>query len=103
MEQFSGETRNTFSFVYERILKPNETVIVKMPRVSANKRSVNDIGWACDNDDLKLYGTLSNHPESPTALWQEISAFDDINKTVAYLKIINADSVSRICIRAILC
>lgn len=104
MEAFRGEgSEHSFSFVFERILKPNETVIVKMPRVSPNKRSVNDIGWMSDNDDLRFFGTLTIHPEAPGTMWQEISPFDEINKTVSYLKIVNTDKTAAVSIRAILC
>lgn len=97
------KTGDAFCYTYERVLKPNENVIVKMPRVSTNQRSVNDVGWMCDSDKLKLYGTLTAHFESDSAMWQEISPGDEINKTVSALKIANGGDVCRISIRAILC
>ena len=102
-DEFKGSGGNTFCYTYERILKPNEIVIVKMPRITPNKRSVNDIGWMCDSDQLKLYGTLSAHYESESAMWQEITPGDEINKTVLALKIVNGGEICRINIRAILC
>lgn len=102
-EMFKRNGGEAFCYTYERTLKPNETVIVKMPSVSKMQRSVNDIGWMCDSDQLKLYGTLSAHYESESAMWQEITPGDEINKTVSALKIVNGGEICRINIRAILC
>lgn len=93
---------NGFNFVYEKELAANETVILDMPAVSPNKRSVNDIGWQTDGD-VTLYGTLSSDPESEKALWQEIKESDEVNKTVSAIKIVNGGSACSIVIRAILC
>lgn len=93
---------NGFNFVYEKELEANETVILDMPAVSPNKRSVNDIGWQTDGD-VTLYGTLSSDPESEKALWQEIKESDEVNKTVSAIKIVNGGSACSIVIRAILC
>lgn len=101
MENFRKET-NGFNFVYEKELEANETVILKMPVVSANKRSVNDIGWQT-NGTVTVYGTLSSNPEGNNALWQKINTGDEVNKTVSALKIVNSSSACNIVIRAILC
>lgn len=103
MERFKSTDISSFVYSYDRVLKPNETVIVQMPRPSANKRSVNDIGWMSNSDGLTLYGTLSAHPSEESEMWQEISSFDEVNKTVSALKIINGPQVGRIIVRAILC
>ncbi len=101
MFEFKRKT-NGFSYVFEKEVGCNEVIIVKMPPVSANKRGINDIGWQCDGE-LTLYGTLSEKPESDKALWQEISPGDEINKTVAAIKIVNSGaSACRIIIRALL-
>ena len=101
MDKFERVT-NAFNFVFERELAANETVILKMPTVSPNKRGVNDIGWQTDGD-VKLYGTLSEQPESDTALWQEIKESDEINKTVSAIKIVNSGAACKIAIRVIMC
>ncbi len=93
-------TTNAFNFVFERDLAANETVIVKMPAVSANKRGVNDIGWLSDGD-VTMYGTLSRNPKSEKALWQEIRVNDEINKVTSALAIVNKGSACRIEMRAI--
>ena len=93
-------TTNAFNFVFERNLKANETVIVKMPAVSANKRGVNDIGWLSDGD-VTLYGTISKNPKSDNALWQEIRVNDEVNKVTSALKIVNNGDACRIEMRAI--
>ncbi|MBQ5851658.1 MAG: hypothetical protein IIW54_12740 [Lachnospiraceae bacterium] len=93
-------TSNAFNYVFEKDLKANETVIVKMPAVSANKRGINDIGWLSDGN-VTLYGTLANHPESEKALWQEILVNNEINKVTSALKIVNNGDACRIEIRAI--
>lgn len=101
MEKFE-RTTNAFNYIFERTLKANETVILKMPPVSPNKRGVNDIGWQTDGD-VELYGTLSAKPESAAALWQKIAEGDDINKTVSAIKIVNGSAKCNIIIRAIFC
>ena len=93
---------NGFNFIFEKDLAAHESVIVKMPPVSSNKRGINDIGWQT-NGNLKLYGTLSRNPESVKALWQEINERDDVNKTVSAIKIVNGDSACNIAIRVIMC
>ena len=96
-------TTNAFNFVFEKDLKANETVIVKMPVVSANKRGINDIGWLCDAENglVKLYGTLARNPKNPNALCQEIRVNDEINKVTSALIIVNSGGPCRIEMRAI--
>ena len=71
-----------------------------MPAVSANKRGINDIGWASDGN-VKLYGTLAKNPKNPNAIWQEIEGNQEINKTISALKIVNKGNACRIEMRAI--
>lgn len=101
MDKFERVT-NGFNFVYEKELAANETVILQMPSVSPNKRSVNDIGWQSDGN-VTLYGTLSGNPESDKALWQEIKEGDEVNKTVSAIKIVNGGFDCKVAVRAILC
>lgn len=100
MDEFK-RTTNGFNYIYEKNLAAGETVIVKMPVVSSNKRGINDIGWQADGD-LTLYGTLSSNPQSGNALWQEIRDNDEVNKTVSAVKIVNGSASCNIVIRAIL-
>ena len=90
-----------FDFVFEKDLKANETIIVRMPAISANKRGVNDIGWLSDGN-VTLYGTLAENPKSEKALWQEIRDNDEVNKVTAAIKIVNNGDACRIEMRAIL-
>lgn len=94
-------TTNAFNYVFDYDLKPNETIIVKMPVVSSNKRGVNDIGWQADGD-VKLYGTICFDPKKTTTLWDKIENNSDINKTVNAIKIVNGMHPTRIVMRAIL-
>ena len=95
MEQFERSDEYGFRFTYEKSVPGNATVILKVPRVSPNKRGVNDIGYAFE-EGIKLYATVSQHPEKITALWQEIKDFGDINKSTAYIKIVNTSGYSRV-------
>ena len=99
--EFERHHTSAFNYVFEKDLKANETVIVKMPVVSANKRGVNDIGWIC-NGDVTLLGTFAKDPKSEKALWQEIRDNDEVNKTTSALKIVNNGTDCRIEMRAIL-
>lgn len=101
MDVFKNCT-NGFNFIYEKEVPENSEIVVKMPIVSANKRSINDIGWQCDGD-ITLYGTLSGSPEGKNALWQEIRDYDEVNKTISAIKIVNKGSECHIAIRVILC
>ena len=92
---------NAFNFVFEKDLTANDEVIVKMPAVSANKRGINDIGWA-SNGDITLYGTLERDPKN-AVLWQEIRENDEVNKTTSFLKIKNNGDSCKVVIRAIFC
>jgi hypothetical protein len=101
-------TTNAFNFVFEYDLSAEETVIVKLPPVSANKRGINDIGWLSDADadengvpKITLYGTLAKNPKSEKALWQEIRVNDEINKCTSAIKIENKGNACRIEMRAI--
>ena len=93
-------TTNAFNFVFEKNLKAEEVIIVKMPAVSANKRGVNDIGWLSDGD-VTMYGTIAKNAKDPNALCQEIREFDEINKVTSALVIKNNGEDCRVEIRAI--
>jgi hypothetical protein len=93
-------TTNAFNFVFEKDLKANETIIVKMPPVSANKRGINDIGWLSDGN-VTLYGTLAKNPRNPNALCQEIRAYDEVNKVTSAIIVVNNGDACRIEMRAI--
>lgn len=98
--EFDKSGTTGFNFVFEKDLAANETIYLKMPPVSANKRGINDIGWLSDGD-VTLYGTLSRNPASEKALWQAIRVNDEVNKTVSFLKIVNEGDACRIEMRAI--
>ena len=98
--EFDKSGTTGFNFVFEKDLEANETVIVKMPAVSANKRGINDIGWL-SNGNVQLYGTLAKNPKSEKALWQPIRDNDDVNKVTAAIKIVNNGDACRIEMRAI--
>ena len=104
MDKFKKSNNSGFSYIYEKEIAADEVIILAMPTVSANKRSVNDIGWMTDGDNVELYGTLSSAPKSKKALWQRIESNDDINKTVTALKIVNrCDTACNVAIKALLC
>ena len=93
-------TTNAFNFVFEKDLVAGETVVVKMPSVSANKRGINDIGWISDGD-ITLYGTIARNPKNENALCQEIRENDEINKVTSALIVVNNGGACRIEMRAI--
>ena len=99
--EFEKANGTGFSYVFEKDLEPNETVIVRMPAVSANKRGINDIGWLSDGD-VDLYGTLAKNPKGENALWQPIREHDEVNKVTSAIKIVNNGGACRIEMRAIL-
>ena len=101
MDNFTRVT-DAFNYVYEKSLEEGEIVILAMPAVSPNKRSVNDIGWQTDGD-ATLYGTLSSSPENESALWQELKDGDEVNKTVSAIKIVNGGTACNVAIRVIMC
>ena len=94
-------TSSGFNYVYEKTLTPNQMIILKMPVVTSNKRGFNDIGWQAKGN-VDLYGTLAISPEREDTIWQKIEPYDEINKTVSALKIVNGDAESKIVIRALL-
>lgn len=99
----NGSAHNGFSFYINKTVPCGEEMYVKMPVVSANKRGVNDIGFAYE-DGIKLYATLSEDLSSENTIWQEIQPFDEINKTAAYIKIVNGgENSAKVNLRAILC
>ena len=100
MRKFTREDPG-HSYIFETCIDAGDTVIVETPRVSPNKRSVNDIGWQSDGD-ITLYGTLSGNPENETSMWQEIKPGENINKTVSAFKIVNNSDSCRIAIRMIM-
>lgn len=90
-----------YNYVYEGTINPLATVIFKMPKVSSNRRGINDIGWQADRQ-VAVFGTISKSPET-TGLWQEIDDRDDINKTVSAVKITNMeDEICNIAIRILM-
>lgn len=102
MDNFERATNtNAFNYIYEKTLAPNDVILLKMPVVSSNKRGFNDIGWQASGD-VDLYGTLERKPKIDSELWQKIEPYDEVNKTIAFLKIVNGSEKCRIVIRALL-
>lgn len=95
------ERNGGFNYVFEYDLAANEEIILQMPRISPNKRGVNDIAWQA-NGNITLYGTLSPNIDSPDALWQEIGEEYDINKCTYALKIVADEEPCKVIIRALL-
>lgn len=95
------KSTNGFDYYFEKELEPNEEILIKMPAISPNKRGVNDIGWQTDGDAI-LYATLSYKPFSENAIWTKIEDYDEINKTISYIKIVNGNSKCRVAIKALL-
>ena len=84
-------------------LEAGATEYIEIPKVSANKKGVNDIGWQSD-DNIVLYGTLSSNYTSEDTLWDEIKDGEALNLTVRYLKAVNTGTTSQhLYIRVILC
>lgn len=101
MEEFK-RTTNGFNYVYEKNVPAGSMLYLKMPTISPNKRGINDVGFAYE-DGITLYGTLARKPDGQDVIWQEIQPFDEINKTVSYIKIVNSSGKNaKINIRAIL-
>ena len=98
--EFERSGSNAFNYYFAKDLIEGDEIIVKMPVVSANKRGINDIGWA-SNGDVTLYGTLAKDPKGKNVLWQEILENQDINKVTSAIKIVNNGGACRIEIRAI--
>ena len=104
MEKYEkfDKAKNGFNYSYEKVIPANTTLILKMPPVSANKRGINDIGFAVELG-VTLYATIAAKPLADTAVWQEIHMFDEINKTTSFIKIVNsAAEGKKVNIRAIL-
>ncbi len=93
-------TTDGYNFIYEAELRANEEVIVKIPDVSPNKKSICDIGWQTDGD-VSLYGTLSQDPDDEFAIWQEIGSGEEINKTVSALLAVCGEEPAKLLIRVI--
>ena len=98
--EFDRSNSNAFNYYFAKDLKEGDEIIVKMPLVSANKRGINDIGWA-SNGDVTLWGTLAKDPKEKNVLWQEILENQDINKVTSAIKIKNNGGACRIEMRAI--
>lgn len=91
-----------FNYVFEGKIAAGETIYIKMPVVSANKRGVNDIGWQCDGENVVLSATISRSPRT-TTLWSVVEENYLVNKTVSGLKFENKDMTAcNLCIRVIL-
>ena len=102
------QTTNAFNYVFAYDIPAKTTICVKLPVVSANKRGINDIGWASDAKldevgvpQIKLYGTFAKDYRDVNAIWQEIGAGDEINKCTSFIKIENTGETCRIEMRAI--
>ncbi len=91
-----------FNFVYERKIPAGETVILRMPLVSANKRSRSDIGYTVD-DCVIIYGTVAAN-FADTDKWVQIIDNGDINATVSALKLENTgNEAAAVLVRVIMC
>lgn len=99
-----------FNYCFEEKVPSDTTVILKLPLVTANKRSVSDIGWmvGCETDSdadlISVSGTLSSNPLGSDAMWQELIPGEDVNKTLSGIKVSNGSTREcSVCIRVILC
>lgn len=96
-----------FNYYFEGGIEKGNGIIIPLPEVTPNKRSVNDIGWMVSGDGVMVYGTLSAHPEEndgANALWQELSPTEDVNKVCSALKFENTgESNVRVVVRVIMC
>ena len=91
---------NGFNYFFEGTVEPG-AIILKIPVVTSDKRGINAIGWQTDGD-ITMYGTLSNKPEE-TILWQEIKQYDEVNKTISAIKVVNDSGVPcRVIVRVIM-
>ena len=95
------ERNGGFNYVFEYDLDAYEEIVLIMPRISANKRGVNDIAWQSDGD-ITIWGTLSPEPLSSKALWQEIGEHYDINKCTYALKIKAGNGPCSVTVRALM-
>ena len=100
-EKFKHYDNMGFNYFWEGEVKNGETVILRFPPVTANKRGVNDIGWQIDGDAV-LWATAASDPMKDTAIWQEIHDYEDVNKCAGAVKIVGSGGVSRVVIRIIL-
>lgn len=102
MEHFKRDNieHHGFGYVWDRTVAEDETVIVAMPPISANKRGVNDIAWQTESDDVVIYATISANAND--ALWTEIPDYGQINKCATYLKVKNNGAAARVTMRALL-
>lgn len=97
-----------FNFCYEDEIPAETSVMLKVPLVTANKRSVNDIGWMveCADDDADsvfVRGTLSSNVDE-NAIWQNLIPGEDVNKTISGIMITNnGRNPCNAVIRVILC
>ena len=96
-------TTSGFNYIFDDVVPEGETLLLKMPPVTAHKRGINDIGFMAD-ENITIYATILERPNVDDENdWQEIQDFDEINKTTAFLKIVNnSDYDGRVIIRAIL-
>lgn len=95
-------TDNTgFNYYYKDDVADGDTVVLRFPPVTANKRGVNDIGWQIDGD-ATLWATASPDPFAADAIWQEIEDRTDINKCATGVKLIGQGGKSHVIIRIIL-
>lgn len=100
-ERFIHKDNSGFNYYWEGEVNDGETVILRFPPVTANKRGVNDIGWQIDGD-ATLWATTVTDPYADDAMWQEIHDYEDINKCASAVKIDGSGAASRVIIRIIL-
>lgn len=84
MENFK-RSADGFSYVFDTVFRSTDPIIIRLPDAKTSKRSISDIGWQT-NADGTLYGTICSDFED--ALWDEIKADCEINKTTAALKFV---------------
>lgn len=87
--QYEFKKGNTgFEYFYDAEIAPGEVLRVQRPPVTANRRGINDIGYSYTGD-VKVSATIAAVPDDENAVWQTIQPFDEINKTVSWIKFEN--------------
>ena len=93
-------TGEAHSWYLEKPLFANETVIIEMPKLTSNKRSIRSIGYIGDST-ITLYATISADPDNTTQ-WTQVTLGDDISLSATAVKVVNGASATTFSIRATL-
>ena len=90
MEEFV-RVYNDYNYTFQRLLKPGQKILCKVPKPTGNARSVKSITWSCQTD-IDIQGTVVYETDSMNIIWEPFKDGAQVSPSVTAISIQNTSS-----------